>query len=324
MFVIGPVVQLYRTSDSGSESRGLESRRGHQLVMKQFFEDTKPGGQLLALMLILVLLFIVSVGFFAVPALFGLNVDALLAQGVTQVSVFGGTAVVFAWMFYGNPLKYLRIEGAERLAVKMLASFLILLCLIPLSDWLTRVNDAMHMPQALGWFEDKMRQMGETSQETMKGFLLCDGVGKLIANIFVLAFLPAVCEELLFRGAMQQTMVRCFNGRHHLAIILTAAVFSLFHFELFAFLPRFALGIALGYLFHYGGSLWVNAIAHFANNAIVVVVYYLAYKGVVDIEMADSINAPWYLAIVGLALAVFLFWLVFLKPKSEESVNEKY
>lgn len=288
--------------------------------MKQFFENTRPGGQLLALMLIFVLFFIFANGALVIPFLVSKTLpDMLLMQAVSQLLMFGGTAVVFAWMFYGRPLHYLRMGGCDRLPVKVFVSFIILLLLLPLSDWLTRLNDAMHLPQSMSALETMLREMGERSQAMVEAFLMREGIGALVANLLVLALVPAICEELLFRGAMQQLMVRCLGGRHHWAIIITAAVFSLFHFELFAFLPRFMLGIALGYLFHYGGSLWVNATAHFANNAIVVVLYYLAQKGLVDIETAESINAPWYLAVAGLAVAAVLFWLVFLRSKSAKT-----
>lgn len=292
--------------------------------MKQFFENTRPSGQLLALMLIFVLLFIVSNGALVIPVLVSDSMpDMLLMQAVAQLVMFGGTAVLFAWMFYGRPLQYLRMGGCDRLPIKVLASFFILLLLLPLSDCLTRLNDAMHLPQSMSALETMLREMGERSQDMVESFLMREGTGALVANLVVLALIPALCEELLFRGALEQLMVRCCGGRTHAAVIITAAIFSLFHFELFAFLPRFMLGIALGYLFHYGGSMWVNAMAHFANNAIVVILYYLATKGLVDFEMAESFNSPWYVAVLGLSVATAVFWFVFLKPKSSKNEIEE-
>jgi len=288
--------------------------------MKQFFENTKPGGQLLALMLIFVLLFIIVQGSMLLYIMLsGSTPDMLLMQSVSQLLSFGGTAVVFAWMFYDRPLHHLGLKATPKTGLRMLASFLILLLLLPLSDWLTQVNDAFHLPQAFSEMERMLRDAEQLSQDTVEGFLMREGTGALVANLVALALIPALCEELLFRSALQQLMVRCFAGRHHWAIIVTAAIFSLFHFELFAFLPRFMLGIALGYLFHYGGSLWVNATAHFANNAILVILYYLATKGIVELETAETFNSPWYLAFAALAVAIALFWLVFLRTKKTKT-----
>lgn len=287
--------------------------------MRQFFENTRPAGQLLALMFIFFILFIIVQGsLFVYILLSGSTPDMLLMQSVTQLLLFGGTAVVFAWMFYDRPLRHLGMAAAPKIGLKVQAAFFILVLLLPLSDWLTQVNDAFHLPQSLSALETTLREMGKTSQDLVEAFLMREGTGAFVGNLVALALIPALCEELLFRGALQQLMVRCFGGRHHWAIIATAAIFSLFHFELFAFLPRFMLGIALGYLFHYGGSLWVNATAHFANNALLVILYYLASKGIVDYETAESINSPWYLAVACAAVALLVFWFAFLAPKKQK------
>ncbi len=286
-------------------------------MINQFFKDTKPGGQLLALGLIFVLFFILSAGVTVVSTLVGADVNTLGGLVISQLMVFGCTAVVFALLFYGRPLQYLGMKSTERMMIKILASCVILVCLIPLSDWLTRINDALHFPQGLAALEEKMRSMGEDMALVVRDILNREGFGDFLCNILVFALVPAVCEELLFRGALQQLFCRMLRN-HHIAIWLTAAVFSLFHGEIFAFLPRFVLGAALGYLFYYGGSIWINSTAHFLNNALAIVLYYLSTNGLVDIQAADSLNAPWYLALGGLVLAVVVFVYVFVPQKNEK------
>ncbi len=286
-------------------------------MINQFFKDTKPGGQLLALGLIFVLFFILSAGVTVVSTLVGADVNTLGGLVISQLIVFGCTAVVFALLFYGRPLQHLGMKSTERMMIKILASCVILVCLIPVSDWLTRINDALHFPQGLAALEEKMRSMGENMEWVVRDILNREGFGDFLCNILVFALVPAVCEELLFRGALQQLFCRMLRN-HHVAIWLTAAVFSLFHGEIFAFLPRFVLGAALGYLFYYGGSIWINSTAHFLNNALAIVLYYLSTKGLVDIQAADSLNAPWYLALGGLVLAVVVFVYVFVPQKNEK------
>lgn len=286
-------------------------------MINQFFKDTKPGGQLLALGLIFVLFFILSAGVTVVSTLVGADVNTLGGLVISQLMVFGCTAVAFALLFYDRPLRHLGMKSTERMMIKILASCVILVCLIPMSDWLTRINDALHFPQGLAALEEKMRSMGENMEWVVRDILNREGFGDFLCNILVFALVPAVCEELLFRGALQQLFCRMLRN-HHVAIWLTAAVFSLFHGEIFAFLPRFVLGAALGYLFYYGGSIWINSTAHFLNNALAIVLYYLSTKGLVDIQAADSLNAPWYLALVGLVLAVVVFVYVFVPQKNEK------
>ena len=286
-------------------------------MINQFFKDTKPGGQLLALGLIFVLFFILSAGVTVVSTLVGADVNTLGGLVISQLMVFGCTAVAFALLFYDRPLRHLGMKSTERMMIKILASCVILVCLIPMSDWLTRINDALHFPQGLAALEEKMRSMGENMEWVVRDILNREGFGDFLCNILVFALVPAVCEELLFRGALQQLFFRMLRN-HHVAIWLTAAVFSLFHGEIFAFLPRFVLGAALGYLFYYGGSIWINSTAHFLNNALAIVLYYLSTKGLVDIQAADSLNAPWYLALGGLVLAVVVFVYVFVPQKNEK------
>lgn len=288
--------------------------------MKQFFENTKPGGRLFALILIFVVCFIITAGVMMVPILVGGNPASLWLQAVSQLLSFALPAIIFAYLFHEGTFSYLKMSTPVK-SRGIVGAAVVLLCLIPLSDWLATVNDAWHLPESMSALEAEMRRVGETSQQLLEDFLMRDGVGALVVNLFVMAVLPALCEELFFRGAIQQTLAECFRNRHA-AVWLTAAIFSLFHGEMFAFLPRFMLGVALGYLFLYGASLWVNATAHFVNNAIVVVVYYLANRGVVDLEFADSFSSPWYLAAMGLVLASVLFWLFFLRGREKTRESE--
>ena len=290
-------------------------------MINQFFKDTRPGGQLLALGLIFVLFFILSAGVSLVAMVAGLEINSLGSLAISQVVSFAGTAIAFAFMFYGKPFQHLGVKMTERMAIKLFASCAILVCLIPMSDWLTRVNDALHFPQGLAAFEEKLRSIGEESGTMVQALLSREGVGYLLCNLLVFALVPAVCEEMLFRGALQQLFCRILRS-HHAAIWLTAAVFSLFHGEIFAFLPRFVLGAALGYLFYYGGSLWINSIAHFLNNALAIILFYLGSNGIVNSRLTESLNAPWYLALVGLALAVVIFTYVFMRQNNEKQFSK--
>lgn len=287
--------------------------------MKKIFGETKPAGQLLGLTLIFVVLFIIGSGIMVVATLFGGKQDSVWLQALSQIVIFGGSALLFAMLFHGKPFEYLRMSRMPVKASQLVGAFLILLCVLPLSDWLANINDGWHLPESMAALEDLLRQISATSQALMEQYLLRDDVVSLVVNLFILALLPALCEEMLFRGGLQQSLQHCF-GNHHAAIWVTAAIFSLMHGEVFAFLPRFMLGALLGYLFYYGGSLWVNATAHFTNNAIVVVLYHQVARGNIDYSVAETFHSPWYLAIAGLAVAVVLF-AVFFKEKC--SADEK-
>ncbi|MBQ1408903.1 MAG: CPBP family intramembrane metalloprotease, partial [Bacteroidales bacterium] len=269
---------------------------------------------------IFVVAFIIGTGVAFVPILFGYGVENLVSQALSQVITFGGTAFLFSYMFFGNPVENLKLVKPSKASMTFLATAAVLLLVLPASDWLATVNDGWHFPQSLEALERALRELGETSQQLLEKFLLRNDVGSLIANLLVLAVVPALCEELFFRGALQQTLVRCFKGRHHIAIWLTAAIFSLLHGDLFAFLPRFMLGVLLGYLYYYGRSLWVNAAAHFLNNAFVVVLYFLAAKSVIDVDKAETLGLPFVVVLITFVASIALFYVAFVRgrKKTEE------
>ena len=97
-----------------------------------------------------------------------------------------------------------------------------------------------------------------------------------IIVFLMVAVLPAIGEELLFRGMIQNLLGEITN-RKHISVIITAFLFSAIHMQFFGFVPRFLLGMLLGFLFEWSGSLWWPVIAHFANNGSAVVFTYL-YK----------------------------------------------
>jgi membrane protease YdiL (CAAX protease family) len=105
----------------------------------------------------------------------------------------------------------------------------------------------------------------------MEAFLKINGPSDLVINIIVIALLPAICEEVFFRGAMQRVIIH-LTRNPWLGIVITAALFSALHFQFQGFLPRMFLGVVLGALYWFSGSIWTCIIAHFIANGVQVVV----------------------------------------------------
>ncbi len=131
-------------------------------------------------------------------------------------------------------------------------------------------NQAIHLPQSFSSLENWMRQKeNDAGKLTMVFFQDKSTIG-LILNLLVMGLVAALSEEFFFRGLLQQIFIKNkFNA--HLAIILTAILFSAFHLQFFGFLPRLFLGIVLGYLYYITQNLWVSITAHFFNNAFAIV-----------------------------------------------------
>ena len=99
----------------------------------------------------------------------------------------------------------------------------------------------------------------------------------LFYTILVIAVVPAVGEELLFRGYLQKKLSNLLINTD-IAILITAFLFSVIHLDFHAIIPRFVLGILLGYLFYWSGSIWLPILAHFVNNAQAVIFSYPTFK----------------------------------------------
>lgn len=194
-------------------------------------------------------------------------------NAITQVFTFGLPPVIVARMYYRDEVRsFLRFDVSGRNWLFGLAGVVVLMLLMPLTDWLSVWNDGWHWSGMWEAVERELRRVGEMSQ-TMVELTLRECHPLL--SLLCVALVPAICEELFFRAGVQNLLQRWFKNVH-VAVWVTAALFSLAHGEVFAFLPRFLLGALLGYLYVGGGSLVVNVLVHFVNNAIVVILFWLA------------------------------------------------
>ena len=146
----------------------------------------------------------------------------------------------------------------------------IMLLITPFIGWLLEMN--MSIP-----FPDWILRLGNDSEKIVESFLKMNHFGDLLFNLLVIAIVPAIGEELLFRGYLQQSFSKWLSSPH-VAIIVTAVLFSAIHLHFQGFLPRFILGVLLGYLFYWSGSLWLPILAHFANNAQAVIISYPTFQ----------------------------------------------
>ncbi len=116
--------------------------------------------------------------------------------------------------------------------------------------------------------------MEEGAARLTRGLLVMDSAGEFLLTLLVVAVLPAIGEELVFRGALQRQF-RLSTGNPLLAIWLSALIFSAFHLQFAGVLPRMLLGAGLGYLYYWTRSLWVPIVAHFLVNGMQIIVTFV-------------------------------------------------
>lgn len=171
--------------------------------------------------------------------------------------------------------------------------------LLPLLPWLGLDAESFHLPEDFQELELYLEAQEKNIEDLMRSLITH---GDLLPLLLFIAVVPAVCEELFFRGALQGIFTRMMNP--HLAIVLTAVVFSLIHFQVYGFIPRAILGILMGYLVYASGRLAPAIWAHFLNNAYATL---LAYAGVHVFERPEWIDStyrpPFWIALAGAAVA---------------------
>ena len=178
---------------------------------------------------------------------------------------------------------------------------------IPVTTTLTTWNESMSLGGAFSQLEELLKQMEEAAQAAIEKMLNVNTFGGLLFNLFIIALIPAVGEELTFRGVLQQSLTRKMNP--HIAIFLSAAIFSFIHFQFYGFLPRMFLGILLGYMFYITNSLWTSMLMHFVNNGTAVVLYYLSNKGIIeDAEHFGETQNVWILFASALVTSGLIVW----------------
>ena len=229
-------------------------------------------------------------------------------QAVYTIFTFLIPAFFFSYFVYRDkPFMQLGFRKPATSNFYLLAVLLLLLSL-PLGGWLGQLNHAIPLPS---WMVHREK---DADQEIV-AFLKTGSFGGMLANIFLIAVIPAICEEACFRGALQPILIRSLKSPWA-GIILTGIIFSAVHLQFQGFLPRMMLGILLGAVYWYSGSLWVSILAHFFTNAIQVVAvsYYPKF-------ITEDPSVPVYEAIVSLGIVISL--LILIKRQADAAMDTK-
>lgn len=171
-------------------------------------------------------------------------------------------------------------------------------------------NANFAFPEFMKEFGEWARETEKRAEELTKFFTTFTSFGDFLVGIFVIAFLPAIGEELVFRGMLQSEINR-LTGNQHIAIWVAAIIFSAFHIQFFGFVPRMLLGALFGYLYVWSGNLIIPMIAHFVNNGFSVLMMYLYQIGVITTDLESPKAAPWPAVVV--FTFIFGFLLLYFK-----------
>lgn len=153
-------------------------------------------------------------------------------------------------------------------------------------------NQNITFPEFMAGAEKWMREMEDKLAETTAFMTHFDSFGQYLIGLLVIAVIPAFGEEIVFRGIIQNELYRGTKNIH-VAIWVSAMIFSAFHVQFYGFVPRVLLGALFGYLYHWSGNLSLAVLAHFLNNGISVTALYFYQQGKIPIDIEKPEAAPW-------------------------------
>lgn len=176
----------------------------------------------------------------------------------------------------------------------------------PTVEW----NANLEFPEWASGFGRWAKETEENLEVVVKMLTADLTPGLFAVGLLVIAFIPAIGEELVFRG-MIQTEFRRLLGNPHAAVWVSAVFFSAVHLQFMGFVPRVLLGAFLGYIYLWSNNLLIPIMGHFLNNGLQLLGIYLYQQGVIDFDMEDTSSAPWPVVIVSLmALGAISFYLI--------------
>lgn len=242
----------------------------------------------------------------------------MIMQMVTATVLFIVTPYVLIKFVFQSSSKYIISLKNEPFLKLIGLTVLATISFMVFNPILIEWNSNLILPEFLSDFENYIRAKEDLLAKLTEFLTDFKTFDKFLLTFLVIAIIPAVGEEYLFRGLIQTFLEKNIKNPH-IAIILTGILFSAFHFQFYGFLPRAALGILFGYLFYYSGNLIYPIVAHFINNGLTIIMVYMFNTEVItyDIEQAETPS----LLIISLFLATSLFFMFVFKKSTEKDLS---
>lgn len=247
--------------------------------------------------------------------------DMRIAMMIQSVGLFLLPALAFSYLCQEDPKKYLKIDyRLEYNPTLLILSILLIIAIQPLIYSISYYNQHMILPESLSSIENWMRETEGNAEKSLNILFSDKSIVGLVFNLLVLAIVAGLAEELFFRGCLQQIIQKIFTNKH-IAIWLSAFIFSTVHFQFYGFVPRLLLGALLGYLFIWGGSIWLPIIIHTVHNALNIILTHL-YIGSVTYEQIENLRLEDNTPIILFSLFLTILLLYIIRRKSREQIHD--
>lgn len=251
-----------------------------------------------------------------------LESNPLAVRTMLAINTIGTFFFPVAWLqLKEKGMKYFPTQKTDSSLFLLSLGFLI--ALSPVMDLIGNWNATMELPDSLKAVESWMRESEDQANRLTEKLVMNKGWGTYLGNVIVLAALPAICEELFFRAGLQSILNRWFKN-YHVAIWVSAVIFSAIHFQFYGFFPRLLLGAVFGYLFVWSRNISIPIFAHFLNNFFVVSLsFYYTQQGKTFQELQEPSSLPLYFYIISLIASFTIGFMIYTKQQYHGEKLEK-
>ena len=275
-----------------------------------------------ALFVILVV-FLVSliVGFVILMPIFDIDIFNLESQIQNNINILKSFQLIQSislfilpplFIFYfldKESLNIFKIKQEKKFSIFIFTAFA-MFSSIPIISFFGAVNENLVLPDFLSDFENWMKLAEEQSKIMTEKFLKANNFSDLLFNLFIIAVVPAIGEELFFRGVFQKIFTE-WSKNIHISIFITAFLFSAFHLQFYGFIPRMLMGLFFGYLFFWSGTIWLPILAHFVNNATITIVYYYHPYSFEQLETLENNIIDWKYLLMSIIIFSYLSFSIY-------------
>lgn len=240
-----------------------------------------------------------------------------LVQTISAIGTFVVPPFLIAYLIDPEPLTFLGVNKVANIR-SIVMVVLVVMAAVPVINLLGELNSSMHLPGFLKAVEDWMRDSEDRAAGLTKAFLEMPDATTMLFNLFMVALIPAIGEELLFRGIVQR-IFSSWSKNIHVGVWMAAFLFSAMHMQFYGFIPRLLLGAMLGYFFVWSGSLWLSITAHFVNNAAAIIFTFLFQHRVssIDVDTVGTKEGDVLSVLISLALTISLLYMIY-KSESQK------
>ncbi|MEM7551945.1 MAG: CPBP family intramembrane glutamic endopeptidase [Bacteroidota bacterium] len=210
----------------------------------------------------------------------------LLIQGIASLTGF----VLIPYFFFRKRTESLIFSqelDLSKIVLWTLLVFFIILSFMGINAVVIDWNASIDFPSFMDGFEKWAKQSEKQAEVSTQFLINFSGWFEFLLGLIVIAIIPGVGEEIVFRGILQKQLNYHWKNPH-LAIWISAILFSAFHFQFYGFVPRAFLGALFGYLYLWSGHLIVPVIGHVINNGFTLTMAFLHSRKLIEFDIQET------------------------------------